>query len=158
MEKSAEWCTMLYLRKQKNKRLNRPQKGEKMRVLTKQEMKYLPNGTVFVEFTPEIFTGDIHVITGRNEGSEGWNGELPLRPWLEQESDNTYYTQWSTVDNTWWELDDHKKYAVFSPNEILKLIECLQWALTGCKTYFNQDEWWGEFCKFPLPDNEVLDD
>lgn len=127
-----------------------------MRVLSKEELKNEPNGTVYIPFTPQIFTGEIHIITGKNDKGE-WNGELPFLPFLLEEDVDSYLTQWCTVDNTWWELDDNKKYAVFSQNEIRKMIDCLQWALTGCKSYFNQDEWWGEHCNFPLSDEDVED-
>ena len=127
-----------------------------MRVLSKEELKNEPNGTVYIPFTPQIFTGEIHIITGKNDKGE-WNGELPFLPFLLEEDTDNYLTQWCTVDNTWWELDCDKKYAVFSQNEIRKMIDCLQWALTGCKSYFNQDEWRGEHCNFPLSDDEAED-
>ena len=125
-----------------------------MRVLTKEELINEPNGTVYIPYTPKVFTGEIHIITGKNDKTGEWNGELPFLPWTVDE-DGFFYTNWATVDNTWWELDNNKTYAVFSKNEILKMIECLQWALTGCKTYFNQDQWWSELCDFPLSDDDV---
>ena len=127
-----------------------------MRILTKEELKNEPNGTVYIPFAPQIFIGNIYIIPSKNERGE-WNGELPLLPFLLEEDTNSYLTQWCTVDNTWWELDDNKKYAVFSQNEIRKMIDCLQWALTGCKSYFNQDEWWAEHCSYPLSDDEAED-
>ncbi len=127
-----------------------------MRVLTKEELKNEPNGTVYIPYTPRVFTGEIHIITGKDDKIDGWNGELPFLPWTVDE-DGYFYTNWATVDNTWWELDDNKTYAVFSKDEILKMIECLQWALTGCETYFNQDEWWHEHGNFPLSDDDVED-
>ena len=128
-----------------------------MRLLTKEELKNEPNGTVYIPFEPQVFTGEIHIITGKENDKGEWNGELPFLPFLIKEDANNYLTQWCTIDNTWWELDDSTKYAVFSKNEICKMIDCLQWALTGCKTYFNQDEWWSEHCDFPLPDDVAED-
>lgn len=131
-----------------------------MKVLTKEELKNEPNGTLYAPFTPRVFTGDLYIITGKDdkyyENGE-WNGELPLLPFLKEEYENRYLTQWATVDNTWWELDDNTKYAVFSKNEIRKMIDCLQWALTGCELYFNQDEWWSEYLDYPLTDDEAED-
>ena len=129
-----------------------------MRVLTKEELKSEPNGTLYTSFTPQIFTGELHIITGKDDkyyDNGEWNGELPLLPFLIEEYENGYLTQWSTVDNTWWELDGNLKYAVFSKNEIRKMIDCLQWALTGCESYFNQDEWWSENRDCPLTDDEA---
>ena len=129
-----------------------------MRVLTKEELKNEPNGTVYIPFEPRTFTGDIYIITGKDDryfDNGEWNGELPLLPHVIEDDTNTYMTQWCITDNTWWELYDNTKYAVFSQNEIRKMIDCLQWALTGCKTYFNQDEWWSENCDYPLPDDAV---
>ena len=125
-----------------------------MRLLTKEELKNEPNGILYIPYTPNIFKGELHIITGKDKKTGEWNGELPFLPWVIDE-DNEFYTNWCTVDNTWWELDSNTKYAVFSKNEILKMIECLQWALTGCETYFNQDQWWGELCDFPLSDDDV---
>ena len=125
-----------------------------MRVLTKKELRNEPNGTVYIPYTPRLFTGEIHIITGKDNKTGEWNGELPLLPWTVDE-DGFFYTNWATVDNTWRELDDNKTYAVFSKDEIIKMIECLQWALTGCETYFNQDQWWHENGHFPLSDEDV---
>ena len=126
-----------------------------MRLLTKEELKNEPNGTVYVSFRPQVFTGEIHIITGKENNKGEWNGELPLLPFLIEEDEYDYMTQWATVDNTWWELDDNTKYAVFSKDEIRKMIDCLQWALTGCKTYFNENEWWSEYINRPLSDEEA---
>lgn len=128
-----------------------------MRILTKEELKNEPNGTVYVSFIPRVFTGEIHIITGKENDKGEWNGELPFLPDMRFEGENNYLTQWCTVDNTWWELDDNTKYAVFSKNEIHKMIDCLQWALTGCKMHFNQDEWWSENRDYPLTDMEAED-
>lgn len=126
-----------------------------MRLLTKEELKNEPNGTIYIPYTPQVFTGEIHIVTGKYDDGDGWHGELPLLPWTVCDDDNNYYTNWCTVDNTWWELDDNTKYAVFSKNEILKMIGCLQWALTGCETHFNQDEWWSEISDTPLTDEII---
>lgn len=127
-----------------------------MRILSKEELKREPNGTVYAPFIPSMFVGEVHIIPCKDSNGE-WNGELPLLPFLIEESKNRYLTQWATVDNTWWELDDDKKYAVFSQNEIRKMIDCLQWALTGCRSYFNEDEWWSETSHRPLSDDEAED-
>lgn len=128
-----------------------------MRLLTKAELKNEPNGTVYIPFVPQVFTGELHIITGKEKDAGEWNGELPFLPFTLRDTGNQYLTQWCTVDNTWWELEDETTYAVFSKNEIRKMIDCLQWALTGCKTYFNQDVWWSENCDFPLTDAEAED-
>ena len=129
-----------------------------MRLLTKNELKNEPNGTVYIPFAPEVFMGEINIITGKDGDNEGWNGELPILPMTIKESEVNYATQWCTTDNAWEELDNNTKYAVFSKNEVLKIIQCLQWALTGCKSYFNEDEWWSEYCYCPLTDREMEED
>lgn len=125
-----------------------------MRLLTKMELKNEPNGTVYIPFVPQVFCGELNIITGKENNGE-WNGELPLFPFTLRETDGQYLTQWCTTDNTWWELKDDIKYAVFSKNEVRKMIDCLRWALDGCKTYFNQDEWWSENFNFPLTDEDA---
>lgn len=42
-----------------------------MRVLSKEELKNEPNGTVYISFTPRIFTGEIHIIPAKNEKENG---------------------------------------------------------------------------------------
>lgn len=127
-----------------------------MRILSKKELKREPEGTVYIPFIPTMFVGEIHIIPCKYHDGE-WNGELPLLPFIREEYENQYLTNWATVDNTWWELDDDKMYAVFSKNEIRKMIDCLQWALTGCRSYFNEDEWWSETSHRPLSDDEAED-
>lgn len=128
-----------------------------MRLLTKEDLKKEPNGTLFIPFTPDVFTGELYIITGKDDRGE-WNGELPLLPFVIEEDNTNYMTQWCTVDNTWYELKESTKYAVFSKDEIRKMIDCLQWALTECKSYFNQDEWWSERYSYPLSDNDIEND
>lgn len=127
-----------------------------MKILTKEELKNKPNGTLYIPFPPKNFTGELHMITGKKRVKDEWNGELPIFPFLMEEDENSYMTSWRTTDNTWWELDGGKqRYAVLSKNEIRKMIDCLEWALTGCKAYFNQDEWWSDNLKHPLTDEQA---
>lgn len=127
-----------------------------MKLLTKEELKNKPNGTLYIPFPPKSFTGELHMITGKKRVKGEWNGELPVFPFLMEEDEDTYMTTWRTTDNTWWELDGGKqKYAVLSKNEIRKMIDCLEWALTGCKSHFNQDEWWSDNFNYPLTDEQA---
>lgn len=117
-----------------------------MRIVNKQEMLDLPDGTVFALYTPEIiFMDDFSIKTGSylRNGKPAWNGELMLSPYFkhDMQDPNKCYTNWSTVDNADVDYDDDQLFVVFSKSEIKQMIACLQWALNNCETEFNQDIW-----------------
>lgn len=116
-----------------------------MQILTKAEFLHCPNGTVFAEWVPSVFKSQIKIKTGYYDESDypdvngpHWNGELSLEPFVEQ-SYGGAYTSWCTIDNADADYDENQLFAVFSKSEVMQLINCLTWALTGCEGYFDQD-------------------
>lgn len=105
-----------------------------MEILTKEEIKNYPNGTIFCTYTPNIFTSNYHIIT--ESSKDGWNSELSLEPSIKDGC-----TQWCTDDTCWWEYDDNQLFVVFDTQEVQQIVNCFIWALTGCKGYFNEDVW-----------------
>ena len=101
-----------------------------MKILNKEEMKKIPNGTVFMLYQPEILDGEIHIITGKIDDNFGYNGELLLTPFFDYISnDKERITNWCTTDNTLNDYDDNTLFAVFSQLEIIAMIKCLQSAI-----------------------------
>ena len=131
-----------------------------MRIIDKEEMLKMPNGTVFMEYIPDMLTGTVRIKTGYYEriGKPLWNGELNIEPSFVHDIDdkNYCYTQWSTVDRAAHDYDEKQLFVVFSKTEILQMISCLQWALTECKTYFNQDMWYHDN-ELPIHDDDIED-
>ena len=110
-----------------------------MDILTKAEFLHYPNGTVFAEWTPDVMTSQIKIKTGYyTDFYPHWNGELSLEPFVEQEC-GEISTNWCTVDNSDADYDKDQLFAVFNKSEVMQLINCLTWALTGCEGYFDQD-------------------
>ena len=111
-----------------------------MIIINRDELATMPSGTVFMKF-PD---GNIYVKMKSEfnmEGRQVWHGELPLHPFYEEFDNNEYGVQWCTTDNSYYDCDEHDKFFVFSKTEVQQMINCLQWALTDCESYFNQDLW-----------------
>ena len=101
-----------------------------MKILNKEEMKKMPNGTVFMLYQPEILDGEIHIITGKIDDHFVYNGELLLTPFFDYISnDKERITNWCTTDNTLNDYDDNTLFAVFNQLEIIAMIKCLQSAI-----------------------------
>ena len=115
-----------------------------MKIVTKEELRQYPNGTVFTEWIPRINTTAITIKTGyyesKNPGYEGphWNGELSLIP-SNEKFDEGLITNWWTYDGSDADYKDDQLFAVFSKTDVMQMINCLTWALTGCEGHFNQD-------------------
>lgn len=126
-----------------------------MRILSKQEFIKSPNGTVFSTYSPDTLTSELCIKTGQYEDNSGWNGELSLEPYIRHDTDDDdyCYTNWSTVDTSIVDYPENQLFAVFSKTEIRKIIDCLQWALTDCKSYFDEDSWYHDENR-PLKDED----
>ena len=114
-----------------------------MRIVNKDELGKMPNGTVFALYTPMILYNDIHILTGSN-GDGYWNGELTLlTPFIDNKlvGRNILECNWATVDNAACDYEEDQLFAVFSKSEIMQMINALMWAVTGCEGYFDEDLW-----------------
>lgn len=113
-----------------------------MKIVTKEEFLYYPSGTVFAEWVPSMFTSEIKIKTGyyqtRISGDPHWNGELSLQPFVNIDEEEAW-TSWWTVDGADSDYDQNQLFAVFSTTDVMQMINCLTWALTGCDGFFNQD-------------------
>ena len=56
------------------------------------------------------------------------------------EKDVNRQTNWSTDDlNIIADYDKNQLFAVYNKSEVMKMINCLSWALSGCDGYFDMD-------------------
>lgn len=113
-----------------------------MRIVSKNELGKMPNGTVFTMYTPMILYNDIHILTG-SRGDGSWNGELTLFPFIDDklEGDNILECNWSTDDTASCDYDEDQLFAVFSKSEVMQMINALTWAVTECGGFFDEDLW-----------------
>lgn len=113
-----------------------------MNIVTKDELCKYPNGTVFMEYIPDMTDGRVHIMTGSN-GKDTWNGEITLDPiWkYDKEDPRIIYTNWCTIDTAYCDYDSEQKFIVFSKEEVANMINILTWALSGCDYSFNEDIW-----------------
>lgn len=115
-----------------------------MQILTKAEFLHCPNGTVFAEWVPSMMTSQIKIKTGYYESKSPdfkgphWNGELSLEPFMQKEC-GEISTNWCTFDGADADYDEDQLFAVFNKSEVMQMINCLTWALTGCEGYFDED-------------------
>nr|DAR20217.1 MAG TPA: hypothetical protein [Caudoviricetes sp.] len=107
-----------------------------MRILTREQLLGEPSGTVYAEYVLDFIKEDLHIKVGNN-------CNLNIIPTHEYgtEKDVNRQTNWSTDDlNIIVDYDKNQLFAVFNKSEIMKMINCLSWALSGCDGYFDMDE------------------
>ena len=140
-----------------------------MRILSKKEMLETPVGTVFAFYKPDMLYGGIRIKTScytikRSvddcDDEPHWDSELLLMPMCAHEKEslddlNRCYTNWCIVDNIDGDYDNKQLFAVFSKIEVIQMINALQWALTDCKSYFDQDHWYSDDDELPMDDNAI---
>ena len=98
-----------------------------MRVVNRDELAKMPNGTVFSLFDNYNITG-FQIITGSNDN--GFDSTLDLEPSFNWDNDNEErITNWSTVDTCDFDFNEDDKFVVYSKNEIREIIEWLKWAI-----------------------------
>lgn len=128
-----------------------------MRIITLETLKTMPNGTVFTT-TDEWgnLQGEIHILTGRFDNRDGFNGEMGLCPWVEGDNgegiwkmfdknnelikSKDFQTEWCTVDTADHDYKKNQLFVVFSKAEVEKMIKVLKWALSGLEDDFDMDE------------------
>lgn len=129
-----------------------------MRIVSREILASLPNGTLFCQYHNGTLQNDWNVITGHYEKLNGENTKvgfistLPLSPFIVDnggvETGNTSITNWSTIDTCDYDYDDDQLFAVMSKTEIRAMITVLQYALSNCgfpiykfmDTYYCGDE------------------
>ena len=108
-----------------------------MKIITLKELCNMPNGTVFVEYEPDMFVGDIQILCGRYYDNyfkeETFNGVVNLLPQFSWSSHGNYkserITTWSTLDTAACDFDQDQLFAVFDINEVKAMINCLRMAI-----------------------------
>lgn len=125
-----------------------------MKIINRKQLSQMPNGTVFMLYSPKVLGDEIHIITGKFIDEDGYNGEISLTPYFD--INDIECTNWRSNDTTDWEYDDNQLFAVFSKLEIQIMIQILQWSLTGCE---DNGLNWFESCYIYndviIPENEL---
>ena len=134
-----------------------------MRIINREQLSHMPNGTVFMLYTPEILDGQIHIITGRHKDRSGYNGEITLTPHFSDkesgiDSNDDRIINWSTVGATDFDYNADQLFAVFSKLEVQVMIQILQWALSNCED--NGLSWFIDYYflkDYIIPEKEIED-
>lgn len=111
-----------------------------MIIVSRNELCQYPVGTVYMKYEPDITDGNIHIKTDSE-----WNSELTFIPFWEENGlkKSERYCKWITTDTTMCDYDEKQQFIVYSKTEVQQMINALIWAIGGCESYFNQDDW---FC------------
>ena len=127
-----------------------------MKIVDKQTLASLPNGTLFCTYKKLTLQNDWQIITGHyekydgNQKKIGFISVLPLSPFVVEHGgiDINSITNWCTIDTCDYDYDDDKLFVVMSKTEIRAMITVLQYALSNCgfpiskfmDTYYCGDE------------------
>lgn len=129
-----------------------------MRIITREMLKTMPNGTVFCEIDKwGNLSEQICILTGRFDDSVGFNGVMDLCPWVASDENGEHYsklldknnelimdegipTEYVTNDTAPHDYEPNQLFSIFSKAEIEKMIKALQWALSDLKDDFDMDE------------------
>lgn len=113
-----------------------------MRIVKREILASLPNGTLFCQYRNGVLLNDWNVITGHYEKGNGENTKagfvstIPLSPFIVDnggaETVNTCITNWCTIDTCDCDYNDEQLFVVMSKTEIRAMITVLQYALSNC--------------------------
>lgn len=105
-----------------------------MKIVDRNELGKMPNGTVFALYTPIVLYHDIHILVGGN-GDGTWLGEIELMPEIGDKlvGGNVFECSWPTYDTATCDYYEDQLFAVFSDQEVKQMIKVLMWALSGCE-------------------------
>lgn len=135
----------------------RQQTEVKMRIITLETLKSMPNGTAFCQIDKwGNYEGGLNILTGRYEDRTGFNGIMELLPWSpdgdeytnlhmfddnqELIKDKDFPAEWVTTDTAHHDFEHNQLFMIFSKAEVQKMIQALQWALSGLEDGFDMDE------------------
>lgn len=115
-----------------------------MKIVDYETFIRMPAGTIFAPFKPSVYEDHFEIkVDGGEEyadlnGNKRWlfNGTMPLEPWLD---DNIlgcglgqYDVDFEIYDGDSNDASRYEMFAVLEPQDVRRLIQCLEWALAGC--------------------------
>lgn len=108
-----------------------------MDIINRDQLSNMPDGTVFMKYSPDYIDGRIRIITGKYTNKLGFNGVLYLEPNFQfstgdPDTDGERITNWCSTDETEYDYDENQLFVVFSKTEVRYMINILMWALSGC--------------------------
>jgi len=117
-----------------------------MKILNKEQFAKTPIGTVFCLFMPIMLDERLYVKCDYHisEGQPTFNGAIPLCPFFETEKigddyigqpseEHSYYTECFSTDVALHDFEDDQLFAVFSKQEVRRMIDVLAFALSDCE-------------------------
>lgn len=117
-----------------------------MKIMTRDQLAKMPNGTVFSHFDGYNIEG-FEIITGRyDDGKDGFNGTLSLEPSFNWDDDSSErITNWETIDTAHYDFNEDSLFVVYNKNEIQEIIQWLKWAIgednaPDMNKYFYKDQ------------------
>ena len=92
---------------------------------------------ILTTYMTDLYTGgELHIKVENNCNLE----LLPMHE-FGTEKDVNRQTNWATDDlNIIADYDKNQLFAVFNKSEVMKMINCLSWALSGCDGFFNMNK------------------
>lgn len=115
-----------------------------MKIVNKEQFAKMPVGIVFCLFDG-IEDGRLYVKSSfyMDDNKPSFNGVIPLCPSFEAEEYNeyysgepdetkSYYTECFSTDTALCDFDDNQLFAVFSKQEVRRMIDVLTYALSNC--------------------------
>lgn len=131
-----------------------------MKIVDKQTLASLPNGTLFCRYENHSLQNDWKIITGHYAKTDGKNTKVgfmsvfPLSPFtvhivgMKNVGTSNSITNWCTIDTCDCDYNDDQLFAVMSKTEIRAMVTVLQYALSDCgfpigkfmDTYYCGDE------------------
>lgn len=118
-----------------------------MKIVNREELGRMKNGTVFSEITDKNFyngiSGDmdieqLSVICGH--GNNFFNGVvgLPSSISISRGENNTpildyTFEDYDSTDTSTYDYDENAMFVIYDKTDIVEMINVLQWALSGCE-------------------------
>lgn len=124
-----------------------------MRIVNLEELSTMPNGTVFSKIDDRVhdfIAGDfdidgLNIMCGHSKhlNSNNFNGVMHLCNYvsvykdengkIDIESDYSF-DDYCVTDTSKCDYDKSDLFVVYDKTDVIELINCLQWALTGCES------------------------
>lgn len=115
-----------------------------MRILNKTQFAKMPAGTVYCQFEPCVMIGGLYVKNDYYiyDNKPNFNGVINICPYFDTDnngyndipSETTFYkTECFSTDTSLCDFEDTDLFAVFSKEEVRRMIDVFTYALCDCQ-------------------------
>ena len=127
-----------------------------MRLVGFDEFCAMPAGTIFAPYSPCVLEEELAIKVDAGYPmpedypyyKHGFNGVMPLHPWLGNEAGFSFYkigdqmdASFETYDGATNDYMGYKMFLVFEEKDIDRMINALAWAKNGCVGKANCNDW-----------------